>query len=115
MEKTENMLKQTFESSSSRTPQYLDFHRTFKREVKNLLKPYINRFEVFKPNHFDAGGFFELKNGKIFYFSLSDLRWDKTFLIRTAKDFKDYTGGSNQYLDIDDLGNNLLSFVEREI
>ena len=107
------LIKQEFESSTGRTPQYMEFHRTFKREIKKLLEPHVKRIEVSKPNHFDVSGFFELNDGRIYYFSLSDLRWSKEkLLVRTAKDFKDYTGGMNQYIPLDDnFGERLLKFV----
>ena len=107
------LLNQEFESSSARTPQYLKFHRTFKREFKALLKPYTKEIEIGKPNHFDISGFFKLNDDRIYYFSLSDLRWSKdSLLIRTAKDFKDYTGGSNNSITLnEDFVNNLLNFL----
>ena len=103
MEKTKYLLSFEFKSSCGRTAQYLEFHRVFKREFTALLNPFCKRIEISKPNHFDVNGFFETNAGLIYWFSLSDLRWDKTFLIRTAKDFKDYTGGSNNFLDLNNL------------
>ena len=113
MKQTMNLLNEEFESSSSRTPQYLEFHKTFKREFKKLLEPYTKIVEVSKPNHFDVSGFFKLKSGKIYYFSISDLRWSKNdMLIRTAKDFKDYTGGSNGFINLDDnFEDNMMKYV----
>ena len=57
--------------------------------------------------------FFKLNNDRIYYFSLSDLRWSKdSLLIRTAKDFKDYTGGSNNNITLnEDFVNNFLNFL----
>jgi hypothetical protein len=96
MNKSLYLLNFEFESSCSRTPQYLEFHRVFKNEFTKLLKPYIKSIEISKPNHFDVSGFFELNNGGIYYFRIEDLRWSKeSMLIRTAKHFKDYTGGCN--------------------
>ena len=64
--------------------------------------------------HFGASGFFTLGN-KIWYFSLGDVRWDRNFLIRTAKDYKDFSGGSNLFLSVesenkfkDDFNRNIL-------
>ena len=115
MNKSLYLLGFDFESSSQRTPQYLEFHRIFKREFKELLKPHIKRIEISKPNHFDVSGFFELNNGKIYYFSIGDLRWDKIFLIRTAKDFKDYTGGSNNFLGLEEgFENKLIQFIKTD-
>lgn len=103
MSKSLYLLSFEFESSSCRTHQYLEFHRIFKQELKNLLKPFVEEIEISKPNHFDVSGFFKLKDGRIFYIYLGDLRWDKeAILIRTAKHFKDYTGGSNDYISLDE-------------
>lgn len=103
MKKSLKLLKEEFESSCQRTTQYLTFHRTFKRELTNLLKEYCNKIEIGKPNHFDVSGFFELKTGQIYYFMLGDLRWFKnSILIRTATNFKDYTGGSNNFINLDE-------------
>ena len=100
LSKTFYLLGFEFESSISRTPQYLEFHRTFKREFNKYLSSLgVTEIDISKPNHFDFSGFFKYKE-QIYYVSLSDLRYDTTFLIRTAKDFKDYSGGSNSFLSL---------------
>ena len=49
---------------------------------------------------------FATKNNKAIYFSISDVRHfpptggDADLLIRTAKDYKDYTGGGNNYAEL---------------
>jgi hypothetical protein len=99
------LLHAEYESSSTRTKQYLTFCRVFKRQFKKLLNETfdIAKIEIAKPNHFDQYGYFELKNGNIYYFSVGDLRWRTTFLLRTAISFTDSTGGSNNYCNIDDF------------
>ena len=116
MKTTLNLLEQDFESSTTRTPQYLQFHRTFKREFKKLLASYTTRIEISKPNHFDVSGFFQMVDGRIYYISLGDLRWDKNeLLIRTAKDFKDYTGGGNNFISLNEnFVDSLFSFLRVE-
>tara|TARA_R110000765_G_scaffold13519_5_gene40427 strand:+ start:6089 stop:6400 length:312 start_codon:yes stop_codon:yes gene_type:complete len=63
---------------------------------------------------------FATKNNKAIYFSISDVRHfpptggGADLLIRTAKDYKDYTGGSNNYSsleteEIQELSNKLIS------
>lgn len=62
---------------------------------------------------------FATKNNKAIYFSIPDVRYGwasdgLNLLIRTAKDYKDYTGGSNNYSslivkDIQELSNKLVS------
>jgi len=103
MTKTNYLLSFEFKSSGQQTPQYLKFHKIFKREFKRLLEPFCTRIQISKPNHFDVSGFFKTNKGIIYYFSLSDLRWDKSFLIRTAKNFEDYTGGSNCFIELENL------------
>lgn len=98
MKKAIEATNQEFESSSSRTPEYLAWHRLFKREFTKLLESKgMTGIEFSKPNHFDMSGFFK-DGGKdqIWYFSVSDVRWSKeSMLIRTAQHYKDYTGGHN--------------------
>ena len=106
------LLNCEFESSSQRTPQYLKAHRIFKKEFTKILKPICDKIEISKPNHFDISGFFKLNDGRTYYFSIGDLRWDKIFLIRIAKDFKDYTGGSNNFLSLD---NNFIEKLLRKL
>ena len=98
MKKAIEATNQEFESSSTRTPQYLAWHKLFKREfVKFLTQKGMMEVQINKPNHFDMSGFFLAKNGQLWYFSISDLRCSKdSMLIRTAKHPKDYTGGSNR-------------------
>jgi len=96
------MLKLNFESSSQHTPEYLKFHRIFKRQFSKTLKEIgADIVKIEKPNHFDVSGFFQMLDGQIFWFRLEDLRWSKDFLlVRTAKNFNDYTGGENQYCNM---------------
>lgn len=90
-----------YETSSGRTPEYLSWHRTFKREfTKFLTEKGATSIEIGKPNHFDISGFFVVDN-QTWYFRIEDIRWSKTdMLIRTAKSNKDYTGGRNQSIPL---------------
>lgn len=116
MYKTKKLLMQEFESSCSRTQQYLNFHRTFKREFTQLMKPICSEIQISKPNHFDVSGFFKTNSGKTYYISLGDLRWDKEYLLyRTAKDFKDYSGGNNEFISMDNIENLVSIISNREI
>jgi len=113
MEKTLKEIKQEFISSSSKTEQYLSFHKLFKKEFKQLLNKYCEEILIGKPNHFDISGFFKLKDSRIYYFSISDLRWSKdNMLIRTAEHFKDYSGGGNGFIKLDDnFKENLFNYL----
>jgi len=104
MAKTKYLLKQEFESSSTKTDQYLEFHRVFKYEFKKLLKDQITNISFHRPNHFDVSGFFTTNNGAHYYFSLGDLRWNKDDLLyRTVKDYKDFTGGRNNFIPLTEI------------
>lgn len=105
MKKALAATQKNFESSSSKTPEYLAWHRLFKKEFKQWLTNFgAICIEIGKPNHFDISGFFEMGTTcgcSRWYFRIGDIRWSKdTMLIRTVKDYKDYTGGRNQYVSL---------------
>ena len=103
MKKTFQLHKEEFISSSQKTEQYKTYHRTFKREFKKALTSMgCNDLDIGKPNHFDVSGFFTAPGGQMWYFSVGDLRWNKDqMLIRTAKHNKDWTGGMNRWVSLD--------------
>ena len=89
------LLRQTFESSSSLTPQFQHFYMTFRSDMKRFLKERGAGEIRFNRMHFEVSGFFEMR-GQIWYFNTGDVRWFKEWmLLRTAKGFDDFTGGSN--------------------
>ena len=91
-----------FESSTGKTPEYLAWHRLFKKEFTQFLTNLgCPKIEIGKPIHFDMSGFFQMNSGQIWYFRIEDVRWSKeTMLIRTATSFTDYTGGYNQSVSL---------------
>ncbi len=110
MNKAIRSTKQHFESSSGRTPEYLSWHRLFKREFTQFLTSKgASAIQIGKTNHFDMSGFFTLGN-TIWYFSISDIRWSKdAMLLRTAKHYQDYTGGRNQFVSMMIDGDNFIN------
>ena len=107
MEKIAEALKQEFISSSILTRQFTDFYHLFKREFSKELKKHLNIKEIkFHRGHFYISGFFRLTDGRIWYFSLGDVRWGSLrdqLLIRAAKSFQDYTGGTNNFVAVNDI------------
>lgn len=109
MEKSIAMLLRGFVSSCSTTPEFAQFFRTFKSEfTKELLSIGATNI-VFSRGHFFLSGFFTV-GSQPYYFSLSDVRgmehclnkWcSGQLLYRTAKHYKDWTGGSNQFVNIE--------------
>jgi len=105
MQKVATALQQEFVSSSGLTQQFADFYRLFKREFSKALRKTFNVTEIrMSRGHFYVSGFFQLADDRIWYFNLGDVRWgDGKLLIRTAKSFEDYTGGSNSFIDVSDI------------
>ncbi len=83
-----------------------DFKAFFRKEKKRLSA--ILKDKGCTNIELDYGfyyfsGFFTAPSGQVYYLSCSDVRhfgYDK-LLIRTAKHYKDFTGGSNQYCGVD--------------
>jgi hypothetical protein len=108
MNKSIRMLRKGFESSSTTTPEFAQFFRTFKSEFTKELLSISATDIVFSRGHFYLSGFFTI-GSQPYYFSLSDVRGMEhclnqfcmgQLLYRTAKHYRDFTGGSNQYVNI---------------
>ncbi len=97
-----NMLAQGFESSTTETLEFNQFFREFKREFNYELRSINGKKARYMKGHFGLSGFFTFED-KVYYFSLSDVRHfpDSQLLIRTALNYSDFTGGSNQYATIE--------------
>ena len=111
MEKTIERYNGKFESSSEMTSEFRNFRLLFKREFNKFLKEHHAIASDIHAGHFELTGFFTMASGKIWYFSTGDVRWLKgKMLIRTAKDYVDYTGGTNQYVPMDNYENFKVTF-----
>ncbi len=94
-----------FDSSSTNSPQFHEFFDLFKRSFTRELKSVgATKIELSK-GHFYISGFFTVES-QAYYFSIDDVRgcfyrdYPK-MLVRTAKDYKDFTGGANNYFKIE--------------
>ena len=97
---------QSFESSCYRTPQYIEFEKACRRELKKQCAAFGINIHSFHPNHFEWSAVLE-RDGKFVYVSLSDVRywnWYDSVLVRTMKHDKDWTGGSNNNVPFDKIG-----------
>ena len=115
MKKTLLLIKKGFESSTTRTPEYLEFHKTFTTEFTDLLHSIGATFvEVKHPSHFDVFGFFTDKYLQIWYFSISDLRIETNrIVVRRAKSYHDYVGENNNFVDFNDgLKEGIVKLIE---
>lgn len=102
MSKFLELHNQRFESSSTTTPQWDTFYKVAVQYFKKILKPLAIDIKMSK-GHFYLSGFFTSRSGQVYYFSIPDVRWsDHKLLLRTAKDYKDYTGGGNMFIPINE-------------
>ena len=107
-----NLLKKEFMSTPYETEEFREFVSAFKSDIKKIFKPYMKKIE-FNKGHFYICGFVQLLDNRIWYFSIGDIRcWKGTMLIRTAEHFKDWTGGSNGFIPVDEnFKTNLLNHL----
>lgn len=112
MKQSINLLLRGFESSSGLTEEFKDFFKVFKREISKELRNVGASNINLKRGHFYISGFFTIKE-QAYYISLPDVRdigyglrtnsnsCMNQLLYRTAKDYKDFNGGSNNYVKIE--------------
>lgn len=109
MKQAIKLLGEEFQSSSVLTPQFAHFYAAFTNELKRFLKSKGCYDIDLSRGHFYIYGFFTTKDHKIYYINFGDVRWPMgskyRMLFRTAEDYADYTGGSNQYVEITQLDN----------
>jgi hypothetical protein len=93
----EKLLSMYFESSCYETEEFRIFSIKFKRLMKEMFKWDKIKFHKW---HFYMWWFIK-RNDKYVYFSIDDVRpyRDWRFLIRTAKNDKDYTWWANHFTD----------------
>ena len=104
MEKTISSLARGFESSSGKTSEFNTFVRDFKHEFGTYIKSLGCTDIKYNVGHFEISVFFTSPSGQIYYLNTMDVRncWGWMF-VRTAKNYKDYTGGSNRQISCDDV------------
>ena len=84
-----------------------EFKNFFKKEKKRLSNLFAQKgcidFEMYYGFNFFSA-FFTSPSGQVYYIHFEDYRWNKydELLIRTAKNYTDYSGGSNQYVGTSD-------------
>jgi hypothetical protein len=81
------------------SPDFKKFFQKEKKWITNTLKQKECTNIQMGYGFYYFSGFFTSPSGQAYYFSCADVRhfnYDK-LLIRTARDYKDFTGGPNQY------------------
>jgi hypothetical protein len=84
---------------------FKDFFRKEKRRITENLKSLGCTNIEMNYGFYYFSGFFTSSSGQPYYFSCSDVRhWSyEKLLYRTVKDYNDFTGGYNQYVNVSDL------------
>lgn len=115
--KTLKWINVEFESSSTKTPQFAEFVKDFRSDVKSIAKS-LNSTSILNVGHFYCSGFIS-NNDKHLYYSTGDVRdtnWHKNILIRRTKSTSDYSGEENYFCSISDLKDKFKSFFDiREV
>lgn len=90
-------------SGSDLGQDFKDFFRREKNRLSKILKEKGCTNIELNYGFYYFSGFFTSPSGQAYYLSCSDVRHFgyNQLLIRTAKDYNDFTGGSNQYCNID--------------
>ena len=101
------------------SPSYKTFEKKYRNYLKKVCKNHGWELVKFSPNHYCFSCFIK-KDDKYVYMSVSDVRyfskeWYNNILVRTAKSDHDYTGGSNNYTDLDGLEKNVKRLFERNL
>ena len=89
---------------SGQSPEFLKFYNKEKKRLSNLFtQKGCKNFEMYAGFNFFSA-FFTSPSGQVYYIHFEDYRWNKydELLIRTAKNYTDYSGGSNQYVGTSD-------------
>jgi len=102
MQNVKERLLQEFQSSSTKTVEFNDFFKLFKKEFNKELKQLNAQDIKYSKGHFDIGVFFRV--GEQWYNAMlgGDVRGRVTqIVVRTAKHQKDYQGGGNHWFNIE--------------
>lgn len=95
---------QQWDGGAITSPEFKSFVRKTRNEFRKVFGDLAENITI-NGGHFYFYGFLTRRSdGQIFYFSISDVRFftGKAMLIRTAKGYEDFTGGHNQYIEVDE-------------
>lgn len=117
MKKLEDYTNYQFETSTTRTQEYMSFERKYKNHLKRIL-PEDYSLHSFSGNHFCFSCVIKSNTNEFIYLSIPDVRyfpneWKNHILIRQMEHEKDWTGKENFYTDLKSLPKDLVHLNER--
>lgn len=114
----EKYLNHEFSSGFTTGKDYLSFQTKYINYLKNLCKENGWEFARVGKNHYEFSCFVKKDYNKIIYLNIGDVRWNNgwynNILVRSALHDRDYTGGTNQFASLPNLGNKLKAMFEKE-
>lgn len=92
-----------FGSGTRTTPEFDSFYRKTVNDFKKHFSDVADNIQLSKGHFYFSGFLTRKRDGQVIYFSISDVRFfpGERMLIRTAKSYRDYTGGRNHSVPID--------------
>lgn len=111
-------LNHTFSSSTVSEPDYIEFQKEMRTDLKRIAQENDLTLHTFNKNHYCFSAV--LKDNTFdnyIYISISDVRyfknsWYDNVLIRTMQHDKDWTGGHNNYCKWDDIGRKAIDLLK---
>jgi hypothetical protein len=91
-------------SGSDLSTDFKKFFRTEKSRLTKIFKAKGCTDIQMNYGFYYFSGFLTAPSGQVYYFSCFDVRDSYTqLLIRRAKDYKDFTGGSNNFINVNEV------------
>ena len=117
MNKLEDYTDYQFETSTTRTQEYISFERKYKNHLKKIL-PEDYSLHSFSGNHFCFSCVIKSNTNEFIYLSIPDVRyypneWENNILIRQMEHEKDWAGKRNYYTNLKSLPKDLVHLNER--
>lgn len=117
MNKLEDYTDYEFESSTTRTEEYISFERKYRNFIKNNLPDGYSLHE-FSGNHFCFSCVIKSNTNEFIYLSIDDVRgghnhWKNHILIRQMRHEKDWFGKGNFYTTLKTLTRDLEHLNQR--
>ena len=116
--KAEKWRNYEFSTGATTGEDYTSFQKDARSDLNKMAKEEGLIVHSFNKNHYCFSAILKTQGGKYIYTSISDVRFFPNefldhVLIRTMKNEKDYTGGTNNYCLWSDIGKTATKLANR--